>query len=531
MKQSTWRLMKVVAIALGLSALACASASNSVVDRALNRASNRVGDQVGDAVERDRHVVGQLQVGLHPRTDPEVHVVVERRALAERPLSLRQPRQHPAPCQDQRHDIVDDEVGLLEREDAGGQIDRVARIAVGQAVGRGQWAGHRRRRHFGEDLGHLRRDLAGVASILCLVVAVSGIRHLVTAGVALVAGGGPTARRGAMRYLVVAVAGSLLFLLGVGLVYGQTGTLDVLQAGARLQDGPEVLVALTAVVAGMAMKTALFPAHGWLPPAHSAAPPAVSPILSALVVKASFYVLVRLWFDVFGRHVPEGAGLVLGVLGTLAVAWGAALALRQTHLKRVVAYSTVAQLGYLFLLFPLATPALAGNAQDAETARLAWLGVFGLLMAHGVAKSAMFLAAGTLAAGYGTDELGTLRGAVAAMPVPMFAFGMAGVSLAGLPPTFGFLGKWNLLQASLGSGQWWWLLVLMGGGLGTAAYTARVLRLTYSGPDDDVELPELNPVRRRTQVVPLLLAVLAVGLGLGSGQLLELSLIGVGGDP
>ena len=158
-------------------------------------------------------------------------------------------------------------------------------------------------------------------------------------------------------------------------------------------------------------------------------------------------------------------------------------------------------------------------------------GVFGLLMAHGVAKSAMFLAAGTVAAGYGTDELAELRGAVAAMPVPMFAFGMAGVSLAGLPPTFGFLGKWNLLQASLGSGQWWWLLVLMGGGLGTAAYTARVVRLTYSGPDDDVEPPELTPVRRRTQLVPLLLALLAVGLGLGSGQLLELSLIGVGGAP
>ena len=358
-----------------------------------------------------------------------------------------------------------------------------------------------------------------------------GLELLSIAAVALVAGGGATARRGAMRYLVVAVAGSLLFLLGVGLLYGQTGTLDVLQVGARLQAGPEVLVALTAVVAGMAMKTALFPVHGWLPPAHSAAPAAVSPILSALVVKASFYVLVRLWFDVFGPLVPSGAGLALGVLGALAVAWGAALALRQTHLKRVVAYSTVAQLGYLFLLFPLATPALTGGAQDAETARLAWLGVFGLLMAHGVAKSAMFLAAGTVAAGYGTDELAELRGAVAAMPVPMFAFGIAGVSLAGLPPSFGFLGKWNLLQASLGSGQWWWLLVLMGGGLGTAAYTARVLRLTYSGPDDDVEPPELAPVRRRTQLVPLLLAVVAVGVGLGSGRLLELSLVGVGGAP
>ena len=356
-----------------------------------------------------------------------------------------------------------------------------------------------------------------------------GLELLSIAAVALVAGGGAAARRGAMRYLVVAVAGSLLFLLGVGLIYGQTGTLDILQAGQRLQPGLEVLVALTAVVAGMALKTALFPVHGWLPPAHSSAPAAVSPILSALVVKASFYVLVRVWFDLFGTHVPGAAAQLLGVLGAMAVAWGASLALRQQHLKRVVAYSTVAQLGYLFLIFPLATPALTGSVENAETARLAWLGVLGLLMAHGVAKSAMFMAAGTVASGYGTDRLSDLRGAVARMPMTMFAFGLAGVSLAGLPPTFGFIGKWHLLQASIGSGQWWWVVVLLGGGLATAGYTARVLRLTYSGPDDDVDLPRPSPVRHRAQLVPLLLAVLALAIGLGSGRLLELSLVGAPG--
>ncbi|HLS49834.1 MAG TPA: proton-conducting transporter membrane subunit [Actinomycetaceae bacterium] len=351
-----------------------------------------------------------------------------------------------------------------------------------------------------------------------------GLELLSIAAVALVAGGGREARRGAMRYLVVAVAGSLLFLLGVGLLYGNTATLDLVQAGTRLSEGPDAVVALAAMVAGLGLKTALFPAHGWLPPAHSAAPAAVSPMLSALVVKASFYVIVRVWFDVYGDLAPPGGAVLLGLFGTGAVAWGATLALRQRHLKRVVAYSTVAQLGYLFLLFPLATPALAGN--DADTVRLAWLGIFGLLMAHGVAKAAMFLAAGAVAARHGTDELAKLPGAVATMPVAMFAFGMAGVSLAALPPSFGFLGKWNLLQASFGSGQWWWAVVLIAGGLGTAAYTARVLRLTYSGPDDDVEAPELTPLPRRAQVVPLLLAVLAVGIGLGSGELLQLSLIG-----
>jgi formate hydrogenlyase subunit 3/multisubunit Na+/H+ antiporter MnhD subunit len=105
---------------------------------------------------------------------------------------------------------------------------------------------------------------------------------------------------------------------------------------------------------GLLAKTALLPLHLWLPPAHAGAPPAASAILSALVVKAGFYLLLRLWLDLFGPVTGAHALQFLGVLGAAAVLWGSVQALRQERVKLMVAYSTVAQLGYLFILFPLA---------------------------------------------------------------------------------------------------------------------------------------------------------------------------------
>jgi formate hydrogenlyase subunit 3/multisubunit Na+/H+ antiporter MnhD subunit len=111
------------------------------------------------------------------------------------------------------------------------------------------------------------------------------------------------------------------------------------------------------MTAGLAAKTALFPLHIWLPPAHSGAPPAASALLSALVVKASFFLVVRLWFDVAAGLTGEMAGQILGAMGAGAILVGGVVALRQARLKLLIAYSTVAQLGYLFLMFPLAAGA------------------------------------------------------------------------------------------------------------------------------------------------------------------------------
>jgi multicomponent Na+:H+ antiporter subunit D len=317
--------------------------------------------------------------------------------------------------------------------------------------------------------------------------------------VALVAltGTGP-ALQGAMRYLLVSLLGSLAYLLGVALLYHAYGTVDLALLAERTEGGLSLAVPIGAMVAGLLLKTGLFPFHVWLPPAHGSARAPVSALLSGLVVKASFYLLLRLWFT----FTPAGEGLpvLLGTLGCFAVFWGSLQALRQKRLKLLVAYSTVAQLGYLFLAFPLARvdPALA------------WGGSIYLALSHGFAKGAMFLAAGSIMTQGGHDEIDELDRVVERMPLTLAAFALAGISLAGLPPSGGFVGKWMLLQAAMEQGLWHWALVLIVGGALTAAYVFRVLGFAFT---ESPRHHETHSVPATMEWTALLLALGAVLLG------------------
>lgn len=333
--------------------------------------------------------------------------------------------------------------------------------------------------------------------------------------VALVAlDGAPVALGAAMRYLLVSLMGSLAFLLGVALTYGAHATLDVLLL-REIVAGPVAPVALGLMTAGLLMKTALFPLHFWLPPAHANAPAPVSALLSALVVKASFYLLLRLWFEVFTGITTHTAMQLFGVLGAAAVFWGSYQALRQERLKLLVAYSTVAQLGYLFLLVPLSGTPAGGFT--------AWAGGLYFAFAHGCAKTVMFLSAGNLMRAAGHDRLADLGETMRAMPYSTFAFALAAVSIVGLPPSGGFIAKWMLLNVSLAGGQWWWALVMAAGTLLAAAYALKVLRLAFEG-DSPVSLR--HPVPSVMEWTTLGLALLTLGLGFVAPLMLEL--LGVG---
>ena len=205
-----------------------------------------------------------------------------------------------------------------------------------------------------------------------------------------------------------------------------------------------------------------------------------------------------------------GLVTLLGLLGATAVLYGGVMAIRQQRLKMVVAYSTVAQLGYLFLVFPLA--GAGGEAQP--WAASAWSG--GVLhgLAHGLAKAAMFLAAGTMMLAAGDDRIGNMAGLGKAVPVASFAFALSAISLMGLPPSGGFLAKYLMLTASFAGGQWWWGAVLVVGGLLAAVYLFRPLNELMR--TRDAEAMPLKRVHWSLEVVPLGLAVLAVLLGLAS---------------
>lgn len=311
--------------------------------------------------------------------------------------------------------------------------------------------------------------LSGDAFNLYVTLEITGLSAVALVGLA----GSRAAMGAALRYLFISLSGSLLYLMGVALLYGGYGTVDLALLGGRMTTTPHALLALGLMTGGLVMKAALFPMHFWLPPAHSSAPAPVSALLSALVVKGGFYILLRLWFEVFDAMPKAGIAQVLGAFGAGAVLWGSVQALRQSRLKSLVAYSTVAQLGYLFLLFPLAA-GVEGHAN-------VWSGAMILLLSHAAAKAAMFLAAGNLVRAAGHDRLDELPGVTRALPVSLFAFGLAGITLIGLPPSAGFVGKWLLLGSSLEQGQWWWMAVLLAGSLLAAGYVMRVVLPAFSG--------------------------------------------------
>jgi multicomponent Na+:H+ antiporter subunit D len=339
---------------------------------------------------------------------------------------------------------------------------------------------------------------------------------LTVAAVSLVVlAGGREALTAGTRYLLAALLGSLAYLLGVALLYGEAGTLDVALIGERLEPGPAVAAAVTLMVLGLALKTALFPLHFWLPRAHASAAPPVSAVLSALVVKGSFYVILRLTADAFPSALGPPTGVLLGAMGAGAICFGSVQAIRQERLKLMIAYSTVAQVGYLFLLFPLAVPAGGDGAWDAG----AFQGGSYQALAHGFAKAAMFLAAGNFARALGHDRIGGLAGVAGHAPASLFAFAAAGASLVGLPPTGGFIAKWLLLESSIASGGWWWSVVIAGGGLLTAIYVFPVVKRALTPPDGETRL---IPVPRGMEWCALGLALGAVALGLGAAAPLDL---------
>lgn len=343
-----------------------------------------------------------------------------------------------------------------------------------------------------------------------------GLELISLAAVGLVALGGESkALRASLRYLLAALLGSMAYLLGVALMYGQFGTLSITETASllteqRIHAGTGMALAL--MLAGLALKTALFPLHGWLPPAHGIARSPVSALLSALVVKASFYIAARLWLE-FGHELGSRTlAQMVGGLGGAAILWGSWLACRQSQLKQVVAYSSVAQIGYLFLLFPLTfevSDSVALAARQGMTLQV---------ISHALAKAAMFLAAGNLILATGSNRVSALAGVSRFLPFSLFSFGLAGVSLMGMPPSGGFAAKWMLLQASLGSGQWWWVPVLAVGSLLSAVYVFRIYQASFvegAGTADFYYPP------RRLEAIPMLLALMALGLALIAGPVLS----------
>jgi formate hydrogenlyase subunit 3/multisubunit Na+/H+ antiporter MnhD subunit len=240
------------------------------------------------------------------------------------------------------------------------------------------------------------------------------------------------------------------------------------------------------------------------------------------VVKASLYVLIKFWFEVLSESPTFAASQLLGTLGGVAIIYGSWKAFRATKLKVLIAYSTVAQLGYIFLLFPM-TEHSANSTSFSGSASQA--GVY-FIVAHACAKAAMFLSAGNLIYSQGSADIAKLKGIAAREPLNLLVFVIAGVSLIGLPPSAGFIAKWLLLTASIESGQWWWGIVVLSGGLIAAMYLSKILTLAFTNVpvnNGTTQSVAATPPPIMLTITALVMAIITLALGLNAEFILNMA--------
>ncbi len=325
----------------------------------------------------------------------------------------------------------------------------------------------------------------------------------------LVALGGDRGVFASLRYLLLGTIGSGLYLLGVGFLYFSTGTLNMADMAEQLvgiSDSPTVLGALALIVIGLALKMALFPLHVWLPDAHSYSPPAVAALLAAVQVKAGAYALLRILYDVFGPAYLGAEGLpvttALTWFGAAGIVVGSVLAIQQPDIKRMLAYSTVAQLGYIGVGIGLGTP-------------LALVGAMLHVLNHAVMKSGLFLVAGGIIQQTGLKTIARFSGLGKRMPLTMTGFALLALSMIGIPPTAGFFSKWYLVLGSLEADNVVLAVVIGTSSLLTAVYFLRLFeRIFVVEPEEAIVADASEPGPRIVGTVAVLsLAVVAIGLG------------------
>jgi multicomponent Na+:H+ antiporter subunit D len=288
------------------------------------------------------------------------------------------------------------------------------------------------------------------------------------------------------QYLVMGTIGATFFVIGIGLLYLMTGTLNIADMGQRITEvrgTRPVLAALAFLTVGLSLKLALFPLHQWLPNAYAYAPSAVSALLAATATKVALYVLVRFYYGVFGRAQVFGPLPMEQVMLLLALAgiFGASMvAVFQTELKRLFAYSSVGQIGYIVL-------GLSFASATGLTASIVHL------FNHGITKGAIFLLLGCIAARLGDTSLARVHGLGRTMPWTSAGLVLCGLSLIGVPGTAGFVTKWYLVLAALERDQWWLVFLIVGSSLLSMAYVWRFVEAAYfrPSPPDTTPLPAL----------------------------------------
>ena len=279
----------------------------------------------------------------------------------------------------------------------------------------------------------------------------------------------------AYRYLIMGTIGATFYIIGVGLMYNATGSLNIYDLSRlipELAGSRTIQAAMAFLTVGLGLKLALFPMHMWLPNAYTYAPSAVTVFLAATATKVAVYALIRVTYTIFGTvDILEIVPIrdMFMVMAVIAMFVGSLVAIYQLNIKRMLAYSSVAQIGYIVL----------GLSFDTVTGMAA--GIIHLFN-HAVMKGGLFMALGAVAYRVGGVQLGQMTGLGRKMPWTMASFVAGGLSLIGVPLTVGFVSKWYLIQAALEKGWWMIAILIVISSLLAVIYVWRVVEVIYFRP-------------------------------------------------
>lgn len=318
-----------------------------------------------------------------------------------------------------------------------------------------------------------------------------------------------TTSKATFKYLIMSVLGSGLLLMGIAFLYAVTGHLNIVAINEALQKVALekqniITISLSLMMVGLGVKSALFPLHTWLPDAHSSAPSTSSAILSSLVLKAPVVFLIKIIYQVYGLELIHETPVfnILLLLGVSGMIFGSLFAIYQKEIKRVVAYSTVAQMGYIFFGIGLGT-------------EMGLMVSLFHVFAHALTKAMLFLCVGSMIEQSGYKYKDEFRGIGKEMPVTLGAFTLGALSMVGIPIFPGFISKWYFSIATINANKYLFLGFILISSLLNAVYYFPIVINGYFGNDNvkgKVYRSKYKPVK---EVLPL--AILAIAMVMISG--------------
>ena len=318
-------------------------------------------------------------------------------------------------------------------------------------------------------------------------------------GYGLIALGGRKSMLAAFRYLLIGTIGASLYLLGVGYLYSMTGTLNMADLAERVVphlNSPLFAIAVACFIIGFGIKMALFPLHGWQPDAYTFAHPGAAAFIAGCMSKAPAYALIRFAYYIFkvDNPVMHSALNVLGILGVAGILIGSIMAMAQYDFRRMLAYSSVAQIGYIAIGLAM------GNMYG-------FIGAVLHIINHAFMKSSLFLVIGGIEYRFGEVNLYRLGGMNKKMTISTITVALASLSMIGLPPTCGFFSKWYLMLGAYTGAQYFYIAVLVISSLLNAIYFFRIIEQMFV--QREASLTEVHPHQGKlglplSMVIPIL---------------------------